>query len=119
MHAFVRRLDFHACDVKGRKRGSPADVQKRALAREHKKRQLAFPTLNTEETKVIRLKDVLGEKWNKEVTVAASEKGKHSHKSLKELHSQLSAAKEAGNTDLVRELNFAIRAKTNWGKVNK
>lgn len=59
------------------------------------------------------------EKWEHEVKVSPSEKGKHSHKSLEELRSQLASAKEAGNTDLVRELNFAIRAKTGWGKVKK
>ena len=63
------------------------------------------------------LKDLINEKWSKPAKVAKSERGKHSGKSLEELRSQLASAKEAGNTDRIRELNFAIRAKTDWGKV--
>lgn len=61
----------------------------------------------------------LTEKWKEPAEVAPSEKGKHSDKSVEELRSQLAKAKKAGNTSLVKELNFAIRAKTGWGKVNK
>lgn len=63
------------------------------------------------------LKDILSEKWDKPAKVAKSERGKHSGKTIEELRKQLASAKKAGNTDLVRELNFAIRAKSNWGKV--
>ena len=64
------------------------------------------------------LKELL-EKWTTPVNVSKKEKGKHSHKTLEELRSQLSRAKKSGNADLVRELNFAIRAKTGWGKVKE
>ena len=61
----------------------------------------------------------IGEKWEKEVKVSPAEKGKHSKKSVAQLKKELAAAKKAGDTGLERELNFAIRAKTGWGKVNK
>ena len=67
----------------------------------------------------MKLKEILTEKWAKPTKVAPSEKGKHTEKTVKELRSQLATAKKAGNTDLVRELNFAIRAKTCWGKVKE
>ena len=61
----------------------------------------------------------IDEKWGVKTTPPAGERGKHSHKTVAELRSQLSKAKARGDTDLVRELNFAIRAKTGWGKVKK
>lgn len=69
-----------------------------------------------------RLRTIAGfltEKWTREVTVNSKEKGKHSHKPISTLRRQLSTAKSSGNTSLVKELNFAIRAKTGWGKVKE
>lgn len=78
-----------------------------------KKKEIQHP-----ETKEDKKEDKeMTEKWEHEAHINPAEKGKHSHKSLEELHSQLAAAKKAGNTSLERELNFAIRAKTGWGKV--
>jgi len=65
------------------------------------------------------LQSLLSEKWGTMYKVAEKEKGKHSDKTLAELRTQLKTAKKQGNTDLVRELNFAIRAKTGWGKVKE
>ena len=69
-------------------------------------------------------------KWNKKDVVDPKEKGKWEGYTQEELKSKLSKAKERqrkrkekGNkadpkdTELIRELNFALRAKTGWGKV--
>lgn len=56
----------------------------------------------------------LCEKWDKETKVNPAEKGEHTNYTVAELKKQL---KQPGADK--RELNFAIRAKTNWGKVNK
>ena len=65
----------------------------------------------------------LEEKWKKTVKVNPAEKGKHSKKTLSELRSERKHAKERGDTDLVHELDFAIRAKQkgkrHWGKVKE
>lgn len=61
----------------------------------------------------------MNENWNKKDVVNPKEKGKHSNKSLEELRKQLANAKKEKNTSLVKELDFAIRAKTGWGKVNE
>lgn len=65
----------------------------------------------------MKLDELLTEKWANEVKVNPKEKGKHSGKSVEQLRSELAKAKKAGNTGLVKELNFAIRANTGWGKV--
>lgn len=71
-------------------------------------------------------------KWGKEDVVNESEKGKYKGKSLSDLKSMLSNTKKKQEsykkdhggkankeyTDKIRELNFAIRAKTGWGKVD-
>lgn len=69
--------------------------------------------------RIMRVDDILSEKWKKSHTVPKEERGKHSNKSVSELRNQLKKAKERGDTDLVRELNFAIRANTGWGKVKE
>ena len=66
------------------------------------------------------------EKWGTATKVSPSEKGKHSDKSVAELRSQLAKLKKSGphkkgskEYGTMRELQFAIRAKTGWGKVNE
>lgn len=56
------------------------------------------------------------EKWDKEVTVAKSERGKYKNKTIAELKSML---KNAKTKEKKEELNFAIRAKQKdkWGEV--
>jgi hypothetical protein len=70
-------------------------------------------------------------KWGKEDVVDPKEKGKYKGKTQKELRSTLSKAKKQQEaykknndgkakqelTDKIRELNFALRAKTGWGDV--
>lgn len=72
------------------------------------------------------LKELLSEKWNKKVTVSPSEKGKYSNKSVSELKSEYERLKKSGphkkgspEYEKMRELAFAIRAKTGWGKVSE
>lgn len=43
--------------------------------------------------------------------------GENSGKSLEQLHHELTGAKRAGNTTRIRQKEFAIRAKSGWGKV--
>lgn len=71
-------------------------------------------------------------KWGKEDVVNPAEKGKYDGKSKKELESMLSSAKKRQEsykdshdgkadpelTGKIKELNFAIRAKSGWGNVN-
>jgi len=69
-------------------------------------------------------------KWDTETETPESEKGKWKGYSKKELTSKLNKAKERNDkkrekgekadpkdTELIRELQFALRAKTGWGKV--
>ncbi len=59
-----------------------------------------------------RLKKKVSEKWGEKDVVNPSEKGKHKGKTKADLCKQ----KAAGRGD-PKELNFAIRAKSGWGKV--
>ena len=64
------------------------------------------------------------EKWDTETKVSPSEKGKYEGKTLEELRKSYNALKASGphakgSTEYgrMRELAFAIRAKTGWGNV--
>jgi hypothetical protein len=64
------------------------------------------------------------EKWGVQTKVSPSEKGKYKGKSIEDLRSSLAALKKSGphkqgspEFGRMRELQFAIRAKTGWGKV--
>lgn len=70
-------------------------------------------------------------KWDTETKTPESEKGKWKGYSKEELTSKLNKAKERNkkrrekgekadpkDTELIRELQFALRAKTGWGKVS-
>jgi len=68
----------------------------------------------------------LDEKWDKKVTVNPEERGKYSDKSVAELRKEYNRLKKSGphprgskEYEKMRELAFAIRAKTGWGKVNE
>ena len=70
--------------------------------------------------------DELEEKWDKEVEVDPREKGKYSNKTISELEQELSKLKKSGphhkgspEYEKEKELQFAIRAKRHWGKVNE
>ena len=67
----------------------------------------------------------LQEKWGTETTVSPSEKGKYKGKSIAELRKSYNALKASGphhkgspEYGRMRELAFAIRAKTGWGGVD-
>lgn len=67
----------------------------------------------------------LEEKWGEETTVSPSERGKYKGKSLEELRKSYNALKASGphrrgspEFGRMRELAFAIRAKTGWGSVD-
>ncbi|MFY8211725.1 MAG: hypothetical protein ACOVLB_03560 [Candidatus Nanopelagicus sp.] len=64
------------------------------------------------------------EKWGKPTVVSPEEKGKYSGKSKAELLKSYNALKKSGphkkgspKFGRMRELAFAIRAKSDWGKV--
>lgn len=66
------------------------------------------------------------EKWGKPTVVSPEEKGKYSGKSKEELLKSYNALKKSGphkksspEYGRMRELAFAIRAKTGWGKVGE
>lgn len=74
----------------------------------------------------IKDSEELDEKWGVSTTVSPSEKGKYTGKSLADLRSSLAALKKSGphkqgspEFGRMRELQFAIRAKTGWGKVGE
>jgi hypothetical protein len=67
----------------------------------------------------------LDEKWGTPTKVAASERGKYKGRSLEDLRSAYKALKASGphsrgseEFGRMRELAFAIRAKTGWGGVD-
>lgn len=70
------------------------------------------------------LKDELGEKWGTDTKVSPAEKGKYAGKTVDELMKSYRALKKSGphkrgspEFGRMRELAFAIRAKTGWGPV--
>jgi hypothetical protein len=74
---------------------------------------------------VINEANKLDEKWGEETTVSPSEKGKYKGKTLEELRKSYNALKASGphkkgspEYGRMRELAFAIRAKTGWGGVD-
>ena|SRR5665213_708656 len=54
------------------------------------------------------------EAWKKEAKVKHT--GRNTNKSVAKLKKERSKAKKSGNTKSIRQKNFAIRAKTGWGK---
>lgn len=77
--------------------------------------------------KVIQVEEEdLDEKWAAAAEVPAKEKGKYEGEGVTELRSQLSKLKQSGphkkgsaEYGKMKELAFAIRAKTGWGKVDE
>lgn len=67
----------------------------------------------------------LGEKWGVDTQVSPSEKGKYAGKTVDELMKSYRALKKSGphkrgspEFGRMRELAFAIRAKTGWGPIS-
>lgn len=70
------------------------------------------------------LEELMNEKWNKETTVSPKERGKYAGKTESELKSELAKINKSGphkkgspEYEKMKELQFAIRAKSGWGKV--
>lgn len=68
----------------------------------------------------------LGEKWKEPASVSPAEKGKYEGKTKAELLKQYNALKSRGphkkgspEYGKMKELAFAIRAKTGWGKAKE
>ncbi len=69
--------------------------------------------------------NTIGEKWGEETKVSPSERGKYKGKTIEELRKSYNALKASGphhkgshEYGRMRELAFAIRAKTGWGGVD-
>lgn len=69
------------------------------------------------------IRELLSEKWNKDVSVSPSEKGKYKDSTISELQTELKKLKDSGphkkgsaEYGKMRELMFAIRAKRAGGK---
>lgn len=76
------------------------------------------------ESHLKEISDQLDEKWSKPTTVSPEERGKYRGKSKAELLSAYNALKKSGphpkgspEYGRMRELAFAVRAKSGWGKV--
>jgi hypothetical protein len=76
------------------------------------------------ESHLKEIADQLDEKWGKPTVVAPSERGKYRGKTKSELLSAYNKLKASGphpkgsaEYGRMRELAFAIRAKSGWGKV--
>lgn len=70
--------------------------------------------------------DDVTEKWDTETKVSPEERGKYKGRSKAELLKQYNALKKSGphkkgsrEYSTMRELSFAIRAKSGWGKVGE
>lgn len=64
----------------------------------------------------------VSEKWKSETDTPKSEKGKYKEWTLEDLRAERTKLKDkksktADDSSKLREINFAIRAKTGWGKV--
>lgn len=88
--------------------------------------QSAAPTTQQLNEGKAAKKDRVEEKWDKETKVAPSEKGKYKGVGLEQLRSRLAKLKKSGphkkgskEYGTMKELQFAIRAKTGWGKVEE
>lgn len=69
-------------------------------------------------------KESVSEKWDKETKVSPAEKGKYEGKTKAELEKSYNALKKSGphhkgshEYQRMKELAFAIRAKSGWGKI--
>jgi hypothetical protein len=76
------------------------------------------------ETHLKEIADQLDEKWGTQTTVSPEERGKYRGESKAELLGAYNALKKSGphkrgspEFGRMRELAFAIRAKSGWGKV--
>jgi hypothetical protein len=74
--------------------------------------------------KYIDIINTTNEAWGTDTTVSPEERGKYAGKTKEELLAQYNALKKTGphhqgtpEYGKMRELAFAIRAKSNWGKV--
>lgn len=74
--------------------------------------------------KKIDEEEIVDEKWDAETKVSPEERGKYAGRSKSDLLKQYNALKKSGphkkgsrEYGTMRELAFAIRAKTGWGKV--
>jgi len=71
------------------------------------------------EKKVSDVAEPINEKWNKKNVVDPKKKGMFKGKTKEDLHKELTAAKKRGDTTKEKEINFALRAKNKWGKVDE
>lgn len=86
--------------------------------------QLLRQYLKLVESHLKEISDQLDEKWGKPTVVSPEERGKYAGKTKEELLRQYNALKKKGphrrgspEFGRMRELAFAIRAKTGWGRV--
>ena len=75
---------------------------------------------------ILSMLEELHEKWGEKDVVNPKEKGKYEGQSQEDLQKKLSALKASGphakgskEYGTMKELQFALRAKTGWGKVPK
>ena len=81
-------------------------------------------TLAQRKLRTLKESTAVGEKWDTETRVSPSERGKYAGRTADELLKQYRALKKSGphsrsspEYGRMRELAFAIRAKTGWGGV--
>ena len=86
---------------------------------------LAENAVSLAKNKLARLNENVQEKWGTPTRVSASERGKYAGKNVDDLMKQYRALKKSGphkrgssEYGKMRELAFAIRAKTGWGGIS-
>ena len=81
---------------------------------------------DTDDDEMVAINNAMTEAWGTKTNTPKSERGKYKGKTKADLKKQLANLKKTGphkkgskEYEKMKELQFAIRAKSNWGKVNE
>lgn len=105
--------------------GRGSDIVRGNMERHLKRLEDELKLYTPEKTEETIVRRHTNEAWNVKTKVSPKEKGKYKGKTAGELRKQLNSLKKSGphkkgskEYGEIRELQFAIRAKTGWGKVS-
>jgi hypothetical protein len=92
-------------------------VRQGAMARIHGPVSMESPEMECRMMEGDVKREDLEEKWKDDADINPT--GENTDKAVAELRKERTRAKERGDTTAVRQKNFAIRAKTGWGKAEE